>query len=325
MRADTGIVVCLFVTLFFSLQIGLVAQPQNRIEGRLQPSPPGPLPQDARVVLKRHTGTVVSRASVSGSGRFTFDSLPAGKYVVVFDAEGFNPVEQAVEILSGMSVNIYNVLIPIMPRQASDEIREGSSKVSLQSLSVPKLAVEEMARAEEAARKKDYRSGITHLEKAVAIAPNYFQAFNNLGVYRYQLDEKDKAIQAFEKALLINSEALDPHSNLGTIYLELSRPDQALPHLKRAAQLSPSSTRLSYQLGRAYILMNQFGDAIEPLRRSLELEPPILHAHFLLAHVFYELGRKAEAVLELRRYLQTRPKDRENLEEKLKQWEAEVR
>lgn len=303
-----------------AVQIG-----QNQIEGRLQAPSGFQLPENTRVILKEHTGSAVAMVAAGSNGRFSFTSLAAGKYVIAVQADGFFPAEEAVEIPSGFFHNVINVVISLRPREESDRKPSRREKsIPIDSLAIPRSAVQEVEKAEKAAAQGKLEEAIRHAEKAFQLVPRYFQACNNLAVYYYQWGDKKKSVELFQQALAIHEEAAGTHSNLARVYLDLSRPDLALRHLRRAVELDPSSATHQYYLGRAYILLGQLALSVEPLSRALELDPPVEHARFLLAHVFYELGQKGEAVRELEAYVATDPRDRKALEERLRQWKAEL-
>lgn len=317
-QGGIGIVFCLATSLVFAQ-----FPSQKQIDGRVQTVGGVPLPESTVVVLTGRTGNEISRDRLSGGGRFSFPNLSAGQYRVVVYAEGYHPAEQAVTIPQS-SQNTVNVTIQLTRAAYEDKELPGESTVPVQSLAVPRKAVQALSRAEKAAARDDLPEAIRQTEEAIRLAPRYFEAYNNLGVLHYQQGETGEAIRMFEQALSIHRDALMPHANLGMIYLELLQPERALPHLEKAAELMPSRSLTHYQLGRAHILLGRFATAIEPLRRAADGEPPVAHAHFLLAHTFYEVGETAEAVGELRRYLATKPRDEAGLRALLSQWESEL-
>ena len=56
------------------------------------------------------------------------------------------------------------------------------------------------------------------LKKAIAIKPDYSDAYNNLGVSYNKLGQLEQAIKAFEQALSISPEFPDPYNNLTVVY-----------------------------------------------------------------------------------------------------------
>jgi len=298
---------------------------QNQIMGRILTPPNVPVPGSISVSLRLASGSLVGSTDAGGVGRFTFANLVPGDYVVSVKADGYLPAEEQVEIPRGFLRAIINVAIALTPQHKVDQPPLDQDKViPLKSLTVPQEAAKELARAANEAKRRNYRSAIQHLHKALEINPEYYQAYNNLGVYHYNLGEKEKAVEMFQKALTIHQDALVPHNNLGKIFLELSRPEEALGHLVRAAELNPTSAQTSYRLGQTYIILGRYAESLVPLQRALDRDPPVPHARWLLAQAFYRLGDKARAVQELRRYLKTRPKNRRALEERLRQWESEL-
>jgi tetratricopeptide (TPR) repeat protein len=294
----------------------------NRIECRLQPPSGYELPESIQVNLKMVSGGLVDSAAPQGNGRFTFNGLKSGKYLVTVDADGFIPIQETVEIPSGYIHNTVNLIVRLTPKPDLSERLSGEKTVILQSLKVPKNAKDELEKAEKEAAKGNLKNAIRHADKAVEIYPEYFTALNNLAVYYHRTGKNDKAVKHLRKALSLNPDAVEANSNLGRILLEMKRSDDAIPYLARASELSPTSSEIQFQLARAFILSHQFPKSLKPLRRSLELEPPIEYARFLLAHVLFETGDLSGAVEQLALYIKTGPKNRRELEKRLTEWKS---
>jgi tetratricopeptide (TPR) repeat protein len=270
------------------------------------------------------SGGLIDSATPQGSGRFTFEGLKAGKYVVSVRADGFIPIEEPVEIPSGYIHNTVNLIIRLTPKPETVKKPPGEKTVVVQSLAVPKEAQNEIIMAEKAAKAGDLGKAIQHAGKALEFYPEYFKAHNNLAVYYFQSGNKQASVDHLKKALSLNPDAAGANANLGRVYLELKRPTDAIPYLKRASELDQTSSDVQYHLARAYILSFQFPEATKPLRLALKLEPPVEHARFLLAHVLYEQRDVAEAIRELELYLKTKPENQRELERRLGEWRSEL-
>ncbi len=295
-----------------------IREVQHRIKGQISFFH-GSDPQGLVVVTLIYLdGKEVARTSTHGES-FSFSNVLPGEYILRAEAEGFHPNEMRVQLLATEEVTVSMILIPFV--QSAEEVPNQEPTIQIQSLSIPRKAIKELKKAQKKARKGNYKSAVNHSQKAIKIAPDYFEAHHNLGVYYYQLGNKDKSVEMFEKALSIDKEAAESYSNLGGIYLELGQPLRALPHLRRATQLDPSCSQCFYRLGLAYFSVNQFYLAKLPLKRSLQLEP-VPRARLVLAQAYHGLGQNTEAVQNLRLYLQTDPTN-PRVSDLLNRWEEE--
>jgi len=148
---------------------------------------------------------------------------------------------------------------------------------------------------------------LAHARRAVAVAPTYAQARNDLGVglartgqvaaaaieYRQALaleptdDEArgnlgvllaaqgdlDGAIEQYRLALAANPDNADAHVNWGNALVRLSRPDDAIDHYRAALLIRPDHADAEHNWGVALARANRLAEAIEHFRRALALDP----------------------------------------------------
>ncbi len=55
-----------------------------------------------------------------------------------------------------------------------------------------------------AEKREDWRTAISHWEKALSLDPNYYEALFNAGVGYYKVDEKQRAIDSWKRVLILN-------------------------------------------------------------------------------------------------------------------------
>jgi len=77
--------------------------------------------------------------------------------------------------------------------------------------------------------------------EAVDAEGDYTEAWNNLGNALAELDEPERAVEAFERALALAPAYADPHYNLAETLTSLGRRDAARRHWERYLELDPSS------------------------------------------------------------------------------------
>ncbi len=109
-----------------------------------------------------------------------------------------------------------------------------------------------------------------YFEMAVAIAPDFFESWNNLGKFYYTKGRFVDAEQAFQRTLKIKPDQPEIQRMLAWDYLlGQSRPADALAFFRKAVQVLDEPS-LYYGMGLAYILQGdrfRIFDAVTELRR----------------------------------------------------------
>ncbi len=120
--------------------------------------------------------------------------------------------------------------------------------------------------------------------KAIESGDNVSDSFCNLGILKFQQDQKPEAIDCFTKALKHEPRHFEAHYNLANLYLEVENLALAKVHYEVAAQLDPSYPDVYYNLGVVYGLDNDFDNAQKALEKYIEIAPEeeVLEAKELL-------------------------------------------
>jgi TolB-like protein/Tfp pilus assembly protein PilF len=99
------------------------------------------------------------------------------------------------------------------------------------------------------------------LEKAIALDPNYAQAYAFMG-YAFSLTAQflpnpallDRAVEYLQKAIELRPMLSDSYSALGMTFIAMDRVDDAIGALKRALTFAPHDSFVHAALGRAYYI-----------------------------------------------------------------------
>jgi adenylate cyclase len=122
----------------------------------------------------------------------------------------------------------------------------------------------------------EYEGAIEMADRAVALNPNSFSAWNSRGhVYRLA-GLPEEAVWSFERALRVSP--VDPNlmhslTGIGMAFIELRRFDEAIVAGKKAQRHNPSYAGACYCLASAFAHLGHDTEAREAAARVLEVDP----------------------------------------------------
>jgi Tfp pilus assembly protein PilF len=198
--------------------------------------------------------------------------------------------------------------LELRPAQLNTQALQKRHVVSARELSIPPGARREYHEAQKSLSRRDAAGAVAHLEKAVAIAPQFAVAWNNLGTIAYQGREFARAEQNFRKALEQDPQAFEPLVNLGGALLSEGKFPDALPYNRDAVEARPHDALANSQLGMNYFALGDFDRAEKYLLTAQQIDP----AHFsepqlTLAEIYIRESKPQSAVAELEDFLKRHP------------------
>ena len=179
------------------------------------------------------------------------------------------------------------------------------------------------------------------LEQAIAMKPNYANAFNNLGAAKLRMSDVSGAVAAYNKALdlqpglvgarlgladiairrgaaetaekQIEAVLVDEPGNLQAKCLQASleasrgRLDAAIGLLREVVDALPNDVRAHCNLGKLYMLKGEFGAAERVYKDALTIEPNSADAHAGLGSVYRSIDKVKEGDAEFAAALKIDP------------------
>jgi tetratricopeptide (TPR) repeat protein len=239
-------------------------------------------------------------ASVNSDNTFEFHSATVGTHELrVLAANGQLLHEEYVSI-SGPN----QALSIRLPEQNSAD-RSKESTISLRQLShkVPAAAQKAYRKGEQAAAKGRLEEARAAFQQAVAIDPEFVDAFNELGATEAGLHDLPDAAEAFQKAIDLVPEHRLALPNLCIVLAQMKRFHEAAEVARRALKVVPGAGRIHYIL--AVSLMSEHGNVDEIILHFERAAADVPSAHVTVAELLAQRGRSSEAIRELEEYLQT--------------------
>ena len=149
--------------------------------------------------------------------------------------------------------------------------------------------------------------GIEFSERAIALAPRYAEAHNDLGVGYSRKNRIADAIREYRTAIEIKPQYDEAENNFGIAFSRDGQVDSAIAHFRRALDINPDNASAEINWGNALVRTDRSAEAIPHYERALALNPNSEEAHLNWGVALARLGRYADAVAQFREVLKLNP------------------
>ena len=235
------------------------------------------------VTLRGSSGMMQAQIVTNESGRFDFTGLARGDYQLEARMNGYEPYRSAISAGGGET---RGMTIYLKRSTANLETPIGST-VSAHELSMPRRARDLMYSGKQKIYYgKDLDGGVKDFQDAIAIAPDYYEAYYQIGMTYLELAKRDDAENNFRKSVELSKNTYgEPVIGMGTILLDKSDNAGGEKMIRRGLELSPNFWLGYYELGRACLAENQLAEAKKAGEQARSLMPNAAIIYRLLANV----------------------------------------
>ena len=129
------------------------------------------------------------------------------------------------------------------------------------------------ARATDLLKQGKLELAVRHLERALAVRPDYAEAHMTLAQALWQQGKLPAAAASLEPGLALMPHLAEAHSNLGLLYGALGKGDAAVESFKKALSIRPDFTWAHCNLGNVLAEQGNLPAAIESYRNALATNP----------------------------------------------------
>jgi protein O-GlcNAc transferase len=144
-------------------------------------------------------------------------------------------------------------------------------------------------------------------EETLAILPDDFEGWSNLGCALWRMSKLDRAAACFKRALAIRPAYAEAHSNLGGVLEAQDRTEEAITHYRRAIQIRPDYALAHCNLAGALLRGGHLEGALGHYMRAVQLDPGQADAHSNLGALLQACGQTELAAAAIRRALALQP------------------
>lgn len=252
------------------------------------------------------------------NGRFYFRVSP-GHYELSVRAPGYREETRSYDLIDTRQSEYAD--LRLQPDHSARPITPAGT-IEATEANVPPEAHEEFEKGSAAialGKRKDLEEGVLHLEKAVAIFPDYLKAQLMLGTTYMDLEQFGRAEQSLKKTLEIDPKLANAFFALGEIYWREQKHEDAERVLLQGLLLEDRSFQGHLTLARVYVDMaaelkdeNQNrpfrGKAYDQVNEALKYNSESALAHWIKGNLLVSVGRERDAQHEFEEYLRLDPK-----------------
>jgi tetratricopeptide (TPR) repeat protein len=258
--------------------------------------------RNVQVRLERMGGGIVDQIVTDNNGKFRFQGLQRGYYTITVKAQGYNIVQQQADV--NVVLRAY-IIIDLAPEKTVTLNMPAPMVIDAR---VPLDAQGEFEKGRAALALKDNKEALAHLERAVTLYPDFFEAHFLLGT-TYTTERKLKeAEKALSRAVELKPEAAGALFALGEVYRREKRYDEAEKALDKGLKLDENSWQGYFTQARLYWEMNDIKRAAPAIGHTLQLKPDFAEAHLMAGNILLKLNAPQRALVEYEEYLRLAPK-----------------
>ena len=161
-------------------------------------------------------------------------------------------------------------------------------------------------RAYTAVRMGQVEKGSAELERFLARHPDDAVGHYQMGMAQGQTDPV-QGLAHLDRAVALKPDFAAALSARGALYYQQGKPEAAVTDLESAAKLRPDDATNLDRLGQTYLALDRAADAVGVLRRAAELEPAESRIQLHFARALADAGQPEESKVVMERFRQLGP------------------
>ncbi len=275
------------------------------IDGQLQlPSGATGQTMGIQVILKSRMGAEVARTSTDSHGRFSFNNLGPGQYVVTVRQNGYLERPTSVDLTFTPKARIFVDLVPA-PSNAqgapSDTVSADVAALSPDAQDAYKKASDLLF------TQKNAEASIPEFKKVEKMEPTFAKAYVNHSMALMQLQKYDDAASVLHDALKKQPNDYSANFMLGMCLNSQQKFADAEPVLKKAISLKVDSAEADYELSRALFGLGRWQEADPLANKAHELAPQFAPVQIVLGNISLRKRDAPTALQHFQEYLKLDP------------------
>ncbi len=179
-------------------------------------------------------------------------------------------------------------------------------------------------RASEYSRLGNYEQAIADYDSCLAIQPDDAGALHARGLAFEQMGQPDRALRDYQQATSTNPQLADTYINRGVELGRAGQFRQSIDSLSEGIRLAPANPNGYFNRAATYLQLGDFENAIADFSKVIQLSSSDEDAYYWRGISHEQAGHRKEAIADYKKFLEIsqNPGAREEVEQKLKQWNA---
>ncbi|MDA8722630.1 tetratricopeptide repeat protein [Planktomarina temperata] len=139
--------------------------------------------------------------------------------------------------------------------------------------------------------------------KALAIKPDYAEAYYNMGNALQEQGKLEKAMEAYKKALAIKPNNAEAYYNMGNVLKYQGKLEEAIKAYNKALAIKPDHADACNNIGNALLEQGKLEEAREAYGKALQIKPDCAKAYNNMGATLKEQGKLEEAIASYKKAL----------------------
>lgn len=284
------------IGILLCLSIGAKAQ---GVRGQIYLPNGSPLHRTVRFTLRTDDGNRNEILFTDSNGRIEIVQAVNVPYTITIegDEQTFDTTTKAFDPAYSRNYITIN-LRPLTPKSSSPP---GVVKAVAVDQNVAPKARESYEAALKLIQAQQYQQAVAPLKQAISLQPDYFHAYNDLGVLYLKLNQLNQAAEALRSAIKLNERIYLPQLNLALVFNKLGKYNEAASLLTKLETSDPDlMEKVNAPLVEALIGNQQWAQAEKALKSGLSLKgTDVVDWKIKLGMVLLKQNKTDEAVIVL--------------------------
>jgi len=242
----------------------------------------------------------------SDSGEFLFAGVRPGPYVLKVQANGYESADVRVDLdfSTERGISVY-----LRPSRTAAKVNSKAATISAHELNMPEAARKQFAAGmKKLYGDKDANAAAQDFLGAIQQAPNYYEAWYQLGMAQIALKNGAEAEKSFTKSVDLSLQSY-AQADLALALIYLGRHDSAQgePLLRRSIELDSSAWSAFYEVGKLEMYRGNLPQALAAAQKAQALAPKEPLTYRLLSLVHLKQGNLQAAIGDLDEYVKLDP------------------
>ncbi|MDR2662085.1 MAG: tetratricopeptide repeat protein [Treponema sp.] len=160
-----------------------------------------------------------------------------------------------------------------------------------------------------AAQEENYAAAMEAFDAAIALNPQYAEAYNGKGTIYLAAGDPEQAIAEFSRAIAINGAYAEAYKNRADAYKRTESYDKALEDYTRLTVLDPRDAEAWFFRGTIHALWNDPDKALADYTEAIRLNPDYAEAYYNRGYIYGEQGDLDRIIADWAEVLRIRPED----------------